>query len=631
MAMGGTVVVAIKAVDEATSVFGKIQASLGVLGGAISQLGGPFSSVGNIISGFAGAGVLGAAAAGIGEVTKGLQWSVQQAVISEDVWNRLRFAVEKQGGSWAIAEAGVRAFTAQLQTTTRYSDEETAVALQTLMNYGMDLDTAMRTVGGAMDFASARQIDLGTACDLLGKAFAGNTSMLSRYGIMVKETETVSRSYKEMISDLKDRVAEGAVSTESLANMMGMLGFNVFDTEGKMMTASEMIQTLNQGFADGQVDMNAFVGAMGGLGIATTEAKDKAATFDSVMGLVNERFGGAAQAQATTYAGLMERFNNVMSDLGEQIGFALLPGLTSMATSLTEIATWMGPLIDEIITTVGPALADCGAAFTELSDAIGGSGNIIKDILTAVGTFLKYEIIGWAKIFEFLAKSVQGWVTLFKGVADALSPVGAAIGAFVGQVSSVVSSIISMLSAAGSSIMGLFSAIAGAVASVWSSIIGTVASIIGSMISVVSGGLGAVFGIVSNIFNAVRDFVAHAMDLVFGAIKSAIDAIYGAFQWLWSVLTGGSIWPEMMAQMEKQTRAGMGEVGRLFEAGLEVGVIRPAAAIPAPGVGQAAGPTTSRIEINFTIQGVTDPDAVAREVESRIVEVLSRRSEVTAA
>jgi len=629
MSMSGSVVVAIKAVDEASSVFGKIQASLGVLGGAIGQLGGPFTSVGNVISGFAGAGVLGAVAAGAGEATKALQWSVQQAVASEDIWNRLRFAVEKQGGSWAVAEAGVRAFAAQLQTTTRYSDEQTAVALQTLMNYGMDLDTAMRTVGGAMDFASARQIDLGTACDLLGKAFAGNTSMLSRYGIVVKETETVSRSYKDIISSLKDGIAEGTVSTESLANMMGMLGFNVFDTEGKMMTASEMIRTLNQGFADGQVDMNAFIGAVGGLGIATTEAKDKAATFDSVMALVNERFGGGAQAQATTYAGLMDRFNNTMSELGEKIGTALLPSLTSMASSLMEIATWLGPLIDQIIEDVGPALTDCGAAFTDLSDAIGGSGNIIKDILTAVGAFLKYEIIGWSKIFEFLAKSVQGWITLFKGIGGALAPVGAAIGAFVGQVSSVVSSIISALSAAGSSIMGVFSAIAGAAASIWSSIIGTIASIVGSIISVVSSGFSSVYSIVSSIFNAVRDYVGYAMNLVFGAIKSAIDAIYGAFQWLWGVLTGGSIWPEMFESMEKQTKIGLSEVGRLFEAGLEVGVLRPAAAIPTMG-GQAAGPTTSSIEINFTIQGVTDPNEVARQVENRIVEVLSRRSEVTA-
>jgi len=629
MSMSGSVVVAIKAVDEASSVFGKIQASLGVLGGAIGQLGGPFTSVGNVISGFAGAGVLGAVAAGAGEATKALQWSVQQAVASEEIWNRLRFAVEKQGGSWAVAEAGVRAFAAQLQTTTRYSDEQTAVALQTLMNYGMDLDTAMRTVGSAMDFASAKQIDLTTACDLLGKAYSGNTSLLGRYGLAVKETEQVSRSYKDIISDLKDGIAEGAISTESLASFMGALGFNVFDASGKMMTASEMIRTLNQGFADGQVNMGAFTSAVGQFGISTTEAKDKAATFDSVMGLVNERFGGAAQSDASTYAGMMAQFNNVMGELGEKIGFALLPSLTSMASSLMEIATFLGPLIDQIITDVGPAMADCGAAFADLSDAIGGSGNIIKDILSAVGNFLKYEIIGWSKIFEFLAKAVQGWITAFKAIATALAPVGAAIGAFIGQVQAVVGSVIAALTSAGAAIYATFATIYNVVSAIWNAITGTVTGAVSAVVSFISGGFNSIYNTVSGVFNAIYGVVKGVLDAIWGTIQGFIDACVRAFEWLWSVLTGGSIWPEMMEEMQKQTKTGLGEVGKLFETGLEVGVLKPAAAAAPP----AVGPSTilqREFAINFTIQGVTDPDEVARQVESRLVEVLSRRSEVTA-
>jgi len=629
MSMSGSVVVAIKAVDEASSVFGKIQASLGVLGSAIGQLGGPFTSVGNIISGFAGAGVLGAVAAGAGEATKALQWSVQQAVASEEIWNRLRFAVEKQGGSWAVAEAGVRAFAAQLQTTTRYSDEQAAVALQTLMNYGMDLDTAMRTVGSAMDFASAKQIDLTTACDLLGKAYSGNTSVLGRYGLAVKETEQVSRSYKDVLGDIKDKIAEGAISTESLASFMGALGFNVFDASGKMMTASEMMSMLSGAFADGQVNLGAFMSGVQQFGISTTEAKDKAATFESVMGLVNERFGGAAQAQTTTYAGKMAQFNNVMSDLGEQVGTAILPSLTSMAEGLMDIAVFLRPLIDQIIKDVGPALSDCGAAFTDLSNAIGGSGNIIKDILTAVGTFLKYEIIGWSKIFEFLAKSIQGWITIFQAIGTALAPVGAAIGAFVGQVQAVIGSIIGALTSAGSAIYSTFSGIYNTITSIWRGIYSTVSSVVNAIVGFVTGGFNAVRGAVTGAFNAIYGVVTSILNAVWNKIQSFVNSVKGIFDWLRSLLTGGSIWPEMMEEMQKQTKTGLGEVGKLFETGLEVGVLRPAAAIPAMG-GQAAGPTTSHIEINFVIQGVTDPDEVARQVENRLVEVLSRRSEVTA-
>jgi len=40
MSYAGNVVVAIKAVDQASSTFGKIQASMGLLGGQLQQLGG---------------------------------------------------------------------------------------------------------------------------------------------------------------------------------------------------------------------------------------------------------------------------------------------------------------------------------------------------------------------------------------------------------------------------------------------------------------------------------------------------------------------------------------------------------------------------------------------------------------
>lgn len=623
--VSGSVIVAIKAVDEASSAFGKIQAGLGVLGGALRECGGGFSSVGNIISGFAGAGVLGAAAAGLGEVIKGLKWSVQEAVASQEAWNKLRFAVEQSGGSWAAAEAGVRSFATSLQETTRYSDEQTAVALQRLMGYGMDLDTAMRTVGSAMDLATAKDIDLTTASDLLGKAFAGNTSMLGRYGIIIKETETVSRSYKDILGDIKDGVAEGTISTESLASMMQTLGFNVFDSSGKMMTASEMIRMLSAGFADGQVNMAAFVGAVGQFGISTTEAKDKAATFSSVMDSVNSKFGGAAQADATTYAGLMDRFNNSMSELGEKIGTALLPGLTSMTEYFLQLSTTMGPLIDQMIAECGPALAETGAAFADLSAAIGGSGDLIKDILVALAGFIKVEVIGWAKIFEIVAKSIQGWVIAFQIIATALAPVGAAVGAFISQVSAAVSSFISTLTSVGQTIYAVFSAIQSFLTSVWSGIIGAISSFVGGIVSVISGGFSAVYGTISSIFNGIWGIVKSVLDAIVGWVNWAVGQIKGAFDWLKGVLTGGSIWPDMMREMQLQAKAGLGEVGRIFSTGLETSVLIPTAGAAAT-IPSAATPITthySQMPIEINITGVTDPKSVADEVERRLVHALT--------
>jgi len=108
-------------------------------------------------------------------------------------------------------------------------------------------------------------------------------------------------------------------------------------------------------------------------------------------------------------------------------------------------------------------------------------------------------------------------------------------------------------------------------------------------------------------------------------IWGVINSIISAFQSLWRSITGGSIWPEMFESMEKQAAEGMKDIQGVMGGGL--GEITPMVRGTAA---EAAAPTTRNITINFTIQGVTDPDAVAREVESRIVEVLSRRSEVTA-
>ena len=92
----GSVVVAIKAVDEASSVFGKIQASMGVLGGTLSQLGGGFESLGSVVSGFAAGGVAGAAVAGLGQVIQGLQWATKEAKQNQQAWADLQALARRE-------------------------------------------------------------------------------------------------------------------------------------------------------------------------------------------------------------------------------------------------------------------------------------------------------------------------------------------------------------------------------------------------------------------------------------------------------------------------------------------------------------------------------------------------------
>ena len=204
--------------------------------------------------------------------------------------------------------------------------------------------------------------------------------------------------------------------------------------------------------------------------------------------------------------------------------------------------------------------------------------------------------------------------------------VGSALSKFASQVSGAFSSAANAISGIVGTISSSLSSVASIASGIWSSIIGAIASGVSSIVSAVSSGFSSLIGIVQSIFSGIWNIITGIMGGIVSYIWGIINSIISAFQSLWRSITGGSIWPEMFESMEKQAAEGMKGIQSVVAGGLgEVTPIVKAAAGEA-----AAGPTTRDITINFTIQGVTDPDEVARQVENRLVEVLSRRSEVTA-
>jgi len=209
MSATGSVVVAIKAVDEASSVFGKIQASMGILGNTLNQLGGGFTQLGSVVSGFAAGGVAGAAVASVGELTKGLQWAVSEAKASEQAWTDLQASLKLTGPAWDEAKAKVGGFASALQRTTTFSDEMVVGGIQKLATFGMSYTQSMDAVKIAIDLAAAKHIDLQTATTLVGKAFIGNAEAMGRYGISVEA--------------IKEELGKGATDAQIYAAVMEQL------------------------------------------------------------------------------------------------------------------------------------------------------------------------------------------------------------------------------------------------------------------------------------------------------------------------------------------------------------------------------------------------------------------------
>jgi hypothetical protein len=123
-------------------------------------------------------------------------------------------------------------YAAQLQKTTVYEDDMLKRQMAQMQNIGRFDNTAtlMGATKAAIGLSAAFGIDLATAMDLVGKAAAGNTSMLGRYGIVLNETASQAEKMSQLISIgtgyfklAEDQAGTSAGSVAQLKNAWGDL------------------------------------------------------------------------------------------------------------------------------------------------------------------------------------------------------------------------------------------------------------------------------------------------------------------------------------------------------------------------------------------------------------------------
>jgi hypothetical protein len=470
----GSIVMTISAIDEASGVMGKISASLGLVGSTLQTLGPGFSQLGQVIQGFAVGGPVGAAIVGIGEVVKGLQDSVAAAATLQTSWTDVQSVMHLTGAAWDSMKTKIDAYVESLRTTTTFSDTQLIDAFQRLVTYGMSASQAMDALKAATEIATAKHIDLTTAATALGKAFQGNSMLLVRYGIDVATVaKTVSlgtEAIKEMAVNLK--TATGAQVTAFSAAMTAA-GLAVNDATGKMLSNAAILKEITAAWKSGTIDATQLTAIVGALGITFDGNKALAMDYAAVLGQVNTQYGGAAAAQASTYAGLQERLGNAVQVLSEKIGTMLLPALSSILEGLLPIVdafgrgvgaiqNWLAEVAkmpavkaatdavsqafaglwdyaqknwNTLVTLLTPAIKDLLAAFQELWNALspigaalselfnaifGGTGDF--DIFKAVIEAIILPIKGLTELIRLLVPVIHWFATGFKEAADIILP-----------------------------------------------------------------------------------------------------------------------------------------------------------------------------------------------------------------
>lgn len=154
---------------------------------------------------------------------------VKSAIESEDAVNKLNIALKNQGVFSAQLSKEMQAYATELQRTSTFSDEAIIRTQAMLTTFGLAGKSMKDATQSTLDLASGLGIDLNSAAMLVGKAFAGETGTLSRFGIIIDENIPRSERFAAAIQQINQRFGgEAANATQTFSGRVAILG-NQFD------------------------------------------------------------------------------------------------------------------------------------------------------------------------------------------------------------------------------------------------------------------------------------------------------------------------------------------------------------------------------------------------------------------
>lgn len=252
-------------------------------------------------------------------------------------------------GRVAFAGIGVAAvgFGAVAVKTALEGQQAHAQLVQAVQNSG----TAFSSVGGKVDEMSARFAKLGYENDAVEAALA--------------------------------RLVQGTGNTKTAMDSMALAADIA---RARHMDLTEVAQGLGKILSGNMKGMVAF-------GLSSKDAAGNVLTTAAAMAELNSRFGGAAAAQAGTYAGKLQALNAEWHNMIESVGNMLLPVLGNLAGRMADVAGWFekhrGVAIGLAAVIAGPLVLAMNAYIAKQAVAfVGSTIETVKKIGAAIMTIL---------------------------------------------------------------------------------------------------------------------------------------------------------------------------------------------------------------------------------------------------
>lgn len=171
------------------------------------------SKLTGLVGGLAG-GFLGVTSA-VAALTAGIYASLSAYSEQENAIAKLNIALKNQGITSATVSLELQKYASELQQVTTVGDETSMEMMALLTTFGLTGDKMKEVYASAIDLSRGLRIDLHTAVLMMGKAAAGETGTLSRYGIIIDESASKSQKLAEVLKQVNSRFAGSATAEMS--------------------------------------------------------------------------------------------------------------------------------------------------------------------------------------------------------------------------------------------------------------------------------------------------------------------------------------------------------------------------------------------------------------------------------
>ena len=173
--------------------------------------------------------------------------------------------------------------------------------------------------------------------------------------------------------------------------------------------------------------------ALGKLGVGLSAAELKTMSFEQVQGRLTDLFGGAAAANANTYAGQIARVQVAFNEAKETVGQALLPILDKLLGFINQNAL---PAINAL--AAGFSLTSGDGFGKVISDVAG----VVKSIVTPV---FEASVTLFGKLKKVITDNKDNFESFFDFVKAAAPVIGRVLGTAVGIIGDVATIVLDVI------------------------------------------------------------------------------------------------------------------------------------------------------------------------------------------